>query len=366
MTGQELSVEIFNKYLKNDVQFLNLAGQDQLFHHRRQLQDGQLLFLANVNPKETASGRVILKGKTVEKWQAFTGQTTPYEASIKRGRAFIDFSLKPGESLLLAVYKGKKGDWQPMADKVEPVEILNLKPVKVRRLDPNLLTLDYCDLSLKGGVQKNLYFYRAQQETYQRHGWPKNPWDSGVQYQDEIISRNRFAPGTGFRADFHFQMAAGVDLKSLKLAVEGRKFPGPGKRAAARAGAGEFWLDRNFGIFQLVEAVRPGLNTVSLIVSPFDLLAELEPVYVLGNFALQPVGRGFLMTPAREMALGSWKDQGLVFTDTGWPMNRRWRSVRKSLKKKILFSDRAASRERWPSSWLTVSQMVMFSVQTIP
>jgi len=316
MAGQDLSAELFPKFLKNDIQFVNLSGEDRLFHHRRQLQDGQLLFLANVSPDQTASGREILKGRAVEEWEAFTGRATAYPARIKRGRAFIDFSLKPGQSLLLAVYKGRKRDWRPAAGHktTEAGEILNLKPVRVKRLDPNLLTLDYCDLGQGGKIQKDLYFYQAQQKTYHWHGWSKNPWDSGVQYQDQIISRNRFAEGTGFRADFHFQVAAGVDSKSLRLAVERPEiFRVLVNGIRLEPLPGEFWLDRNFGVFPLAGAVRTGLNTITLVVNPFNLLAELEPVYVLGNFSLQPVGRGFLMTPDRELTTGSWKDQGLIF-----------------------------------------------------
>jgi len=315
MTGQAPDEKTFSGFLKNEIEFKNLTGQDRLFHHRRQLQDGQLLFLANISPDQLASGQVILKGKSVEKLDAFTGRAVPYPARIKRGRAIVDFALKPGEGLLLAVHKGRLPGWKPgVEEKTAPVEVRKIKPLRVRRLDPNLLTLDYCDLNAAGRSEKDLYFYRAQQKTYQWHGWEKNPWDSGVQYQDEIISKNRFSPGTGFRADFHFQVAPGVDLKSLKLAVErpeifrvmvnGRRLePVPG----------EFWLDRNFGVYSLSEAVKTGLNTVSLVVSPFNLLAELEPIYVLGNFALEPQGRGFLLTPARELTTGSWKNQGLIF-----------------------------------------------------
>lgn len=315
MTGQPPDEKTFSGFLKNEIEFRNLTGQDRLFHHRRQLQDGQLLFLANISPDQLASGQVILKGKSVEKLDAFTGRAVAHPARIKRGRAIIDFALKPGESLLLAVHKGRLPGRKPgVEEKLAPAEVREIKPLRVRRLDPNLLTLDYCDLSAAGRSEKDLYFYRAQQKTYQWHGWEKNPWDSGVQYQDGIISKNRFSQGTGFRADFHFQVAPGVDLKSLKLAVErpeifrvmvnGRRLePVPG----------EFWLDRNFGVYSLSEAVKTGLNTVNLVVNPFNLLAELEPIYVLGNFALEPQGRGFLLTPARELTTGSWKNQGLIF-----------------------------------------------------
>ena len=53
------------------------------------------------------------------------------------------------------------------------------------------------------------------------------------------------------------------------------------------------------------------MNTVTLIVKPFDLLAELEPIYVLGDFALEEAARGFILSPAKKLESGSWKKQGL-------------------------------------------------------
>ncbi|MBC7348337.1 MAG: hypothetical protein H5U05_00020 [Candidatus Aminicenantes bacterium] len=315
VAGQNVAPELFTPYLKKEIEFQNLVGEDRLFHHRRQLLDGQLLFLANVSPDRPASGRVIVKGRSVEKWEIFRGQAVPYPARIKRGKAIVDFSLKPGESLLLAIYRGKKpGLKKDTETGPSDYEVEKIKPVEIKRLDPNVLILDYCDLTVAGQSLKNLYFYQAQQKAYQAHGWSQNPWDSGVQYQDSLISRNRFAPGSGFRADFHFHIAPGVNLKSLKLVVERPEIfrvTVNGRRLQPLAG--EFWLDRNFGVFPLFEAARTGLNTVSLTVSPFDLLAELEPIYILGDFSLKPADRGFLITPAVGLQPGSWKNQGLIF-----------------------------------------------------
>jgi hypothetical protein len=315
MSELQVEAELFSPYLKKEIEFRNLAGEERLFHHRRKLRDGQLLFLANISPEQTASGVVGLRGKSVERWEAFSGTRKPYPARSKSGRVWLDFSLKPGESLLLAVYQKKKAVDKEQLKKigVEP-EIIKINPILVRRIDPNVLTLDYCDLNLGGRSEKNLYFYRAQQKSYQHHGWEKNPWDVAVQYQDSILARNRFGPGTGYRADFHFQVASGVDLKSMQLVVERPeifKVKLNGQKLEPLDGV--FWLDRNFGVYPLEKVVRPGLNTVSLTVQPFDLLAELEPIYLLGNFSVEPGDKGFLITPARKMQTGSWKSQGLPF-----------------------------------------------------
>ena len=312
--GQEIKPELLARYVKPQIEFNNLSQAELLFHHRRQLSDGQLVFLTNIGPEKEATGEMVLKGRSAEKWDCFQGVAEPYPATYKNGKLHLQFSLKPGESLLVAVYGHKR---QPAVQKTEPPltpETKEIKPVAIRRLDDNVLTVDYCDLILKNSVEKNLYFYRAQKKSYQAHGWDRNPWDSGVQYLDSIISKNKFAPGTGFRADFHFTVRPGTDLKSIKLAVErpwlfrvkvnGQKVePVPGK----------WWLDRNFGLYLAGDKVKVGENVVSLEVNPFDLLAELEPIYVLGNFSVEPAAKGFVIGPTVNLSPGSWKKQGMPF-----------------------------------------------------
>lgn len=311
----EPGIELFRKHVTPGVEFQNLSGAELIFHHRRQLADGQILFLANVSPDKEARGEVMLRGRAVERWDAFLGSSATYPARYRRGRLYLEFRLKPGESLLLTVYNKKKqiksGE---KAEAGRKAEVAELKPAVIKRLDDNVLTIDYCDLVLKNRVERNLYFYQAQQKVYEAHGWDRNPWDSGVQYLDSIISRNNFSPSTGFRADFRFRVKPGTDLKSLKLAVERPKlFRVRINGQNVEAIPGKWWLDRNFGLYLIGDLVRNGENIVSLEVNPFDLLAELEPVYVLGNFSVEPADRGFVIGPALDLKTGSWKEQGLHF-----------------------------------------------------
>ena len=46
----------------------------------------------------------------------------------------------------------------------------------VRRLSPNVLTLDYCDLELGGETESDIYFYEAQLKIFRHHGLDRNPW----------------------------------------------------------------------------------------------------------------------------------------------------------------------------------------------
>ncbi|MBC7361079.1 MAG: hypothetical protein H5U06_02170 [Candidatus Aminicenantes bacterium] len=313
--GQPVEVEVISKALKQDIEFKNLSGQEMLFHQRRQFKDGQLLFLTNISLDKVASGEVRLKGKSAEKWDAFSGKIESYPAERKKDQISLKFSLKPGESLLLAIYNRKKAKTFNEKEKMKSEEkIMATGPLTIKRLDPNVLTLDYCDLTLGGRTEKNLYFYQAQRKAYNFHGFDRNPWDSAVQYQDSLISKNKFGPGTGFKADFHFTVAPGVDLKSLKLVVERPEiFKVQVNGQTLPPQPDSWWLDRAFGVFSLEKVARTGINTVTLVVSPFDLLAELEPIYILGDFSVQPTIKGFLITSAAQLKPGSWKTQGLPF-----------------------------------------------------
>jgi len=315
VSGQPLDEALISKNLKPEIEFEDLNNGQMLFHHRREFKDGQLLFLANVSPDKVASGQVKLRGKSVEKWDAFSGQIEAYNSKKKGRRLYLQFSLKPGESLLLAVYYKESARESFGSEKGEAEEeIVYSEPLRVQRLDPNLLTIDYCDLALDSRKEKNLYFYQAQKKTYNFHGFEQNPWDSAVQYQDSIISRNTFNLGTGFKARFSFTVASGVDRKSLKLVVERPEiFIVQVNGRTIEPLPNSWWLDKAFGVFSLERVIRTGLNTVDLIVNPFELLAELEPIYILGDFSLIPAAQGFVITPERPLSAGSWKSQGLPF-----------------------------------------------------
>ncbi|HRQ51318.1 MAG TPA: hypothetical protein PLR74_12320 [Agriterribacter sp.] len=57
--------------------------------------------------------------------------------------------------------------------------------------------------------------------------------------------------------------------------------------------------------------LKPGGNTLSVTINPMSVYAEIEPVYILGDFNLQPAGKGWRIVPPKPLHPGSWKEQGL-------------------------------------------------------
>src|ERR1035437_2477876 len=79
-----------------------------------------------------------------------------------------------------------------------------------------------------------------------------------------------------------------------------------------------WWLDRSFGVIKIGSFIRTGDNTITLKTSPMKINAEIEPVYILGNFSVNPVEKGWeINEPANSYSSGSWKTQGLPFYSWG-------------------------------------------------
>ena len=289
-----------------------------LFHMRRRLKDATLIFLANASGKDEAKGFLSITGGSLERWDPFTGSVSshPYERLGEKIRA--PFRLPPGGSLLLCVRPESAP--LPRLQETESVfeKIAADSPLLIEAEQPNVLTLDYCDLALMGKTEKDLYFYDAQTKIFQAHGLPRNPWDSSVQFNSSIIDLNHFPSDSGFEAVFRFSAATGVNFQSLQAVVERpelfRLFVN-GREATPLAD--RWWLDRAFGVYDIGSLVQPGTNELKLRSQPFTIYSEFEPIYLLGDFRLQAEDKGFSLTASRPLTPGPWNRQGLPLYGAG-------------------------------------------------
>jgi hypothetical protein len=291
------------------------AALPLLFHHRRILENGELLFLANTRTTECA-GQVVVPAHSCERWDLFNGTAAPYPVQREGEHSVVSFTLPPGGSLLLSL---SPQDAAPVVVPEEKWTALHPKSVSApERIAPNVLTLEYSDLIMGGKTEKDLYFYQAQQKTFVHHGMQRDPWDNAVQYRTSILDRDTFAVNTGFEAAFHVVMEKGVDTRSLRAVVER---PGVFHVAVngkpVKPAKDAWWLDRAFAVYDIGALVHAGDNIISVIAAPFTIHTELEAVYVLGNFALENAARGFTMIPARPLRTGAWNEQGMPFYANG-------------------------------------------------
>ncbi len=315
LTVDTLVAELQDNQKKDDFS-IERAPDDQgiLFHHRRQLGDGEILFLVNTSITNSSSGVVLSRLPGVECWNLYTGEIKPYPSAKLEGGISAKFELPPSGSLLLFLSQ------KPVEAEFPHESVTTLaatSPVKVRRLEPNVLTLDYVDITAGGETRKDLYAYQANQFAWQKNGLERNPWDSAVQFKDELIRRT-FAPGSGFTASYKFRIEEAVP-KDLAIVIERPDlYTITCNDQQVKAKRNDWWLDKAFGRIGIASAARVGENVVTIKASPFTMFHELEPAYVLGDFALKATDKGFGIAPVRVLSLGQSGQPGSPSVRAGW------------------------------------------------
>ena len=306
---------IRDDFASADTTFAQAPGGN-LFHHRRMMDGGQLLFLANSSLDEAAKGSVSLAGKDAIELNTLTGEILDYPETADGGRIRIDYDLPPAGSLLLYVFDKKQKGFAPPAPAMQYTALPPSSPLIAKPDSPNVLTIDFCDLHLGAEIFPDQHVHDAATKAYKHHGFNDgNPWNTSVQYKDLTVRRDTFTTG-GFKAVYRFTvegdfdtsgMAAVVERPHLyKITLNGTELkPEPGK----------WFLDRDMGVLPAGNAVKAGENELVLELSPMKIHAEIEPVYILGNFTVLPAAKGFVIKPPakKAFAAGSWKAQGWPF-----------------------------------------------------
>ncbi len=102
----------------DDQQALRLLGRDEfsmddrsrngmLYHQRRVLDDGELLFVVNSHTERAAEATVTIRGKHVSKLDLMTGKAFGYPSRPRDGKVSFDIDLGPVGSALFLVTETK-------------------------------------------------------------------------------------------------------------------------------------------------------------------------------------------------------------------------------------------------------------------
>ena len=287
-----------------------------LFHHRRHLADGQILFLVNTSDNSVSRGTVESDMQGVWQWDLTVGYPKTYGFTKTSSGVRAEFSLQPCESLLLFLSNQpcrSKRDWP-----TETVPLAGRGPVDVKRTHPNVLTLDYVDITAGGETRNQMYVYQANQFAFKKNGLDRNPWDSAVQYKDELITKT-FPADTGFSATYTFAIEKTVP-DNLAIVIERPDlYTITCNGHPVQWDKTQWWLDKAFGSMNISALAKTGRNTVTIKASPFTIYHELESAYVLGDFALKSTTQGFVITPDEPLRVAprGWNAQGHPFYSAG-------------------------------------------------
>jgi len=243
-----------------------------------------------------------------------TGAIVDYPEKPAQGGILVNYSLPQAGSLLLYIANSTMKLPPPPASTLSTnKKEVTTSSLMINRIRPNVLTLAFCDLQVGDTLLQDQHIYNATDTLFKHFGFKDgDPWNTSVQYKNHTIRRDTFGANTGFTATYHFTVEQGTDISTLQAVVERThlwKVSVNGKEV--QPNKGQWWLDKDFSVFDIGKQVQTGENTITLQAPKMSVYAEIEPVYVLGNFNLVSDSKGWKIASLQPLQLGSWKEQGL-------------------------------------------------------
>ncbi|WP_418823065.1 glycosyl hydrolase [Parabacteroides johnsonii] len=296
------------------VSFIKQEGGN-LFHHRRKYQDGELLLLTNSSLSEKTNFSINVKGKSVVELDAFSGEIYTFPHKKENENLIISGAIEPAGSLILYI-NCENG----ISDK-RKIKLMNgrknksLDQVTVKRLRDNVLIIDYLDLIQNDSTWSNQYFFDANFEVFRRAGFKDgNPWFRAVQFKQDIINRD-VSSAQGFSTIYSFEILNDLtDLSSLKLLCEQGNMYDISINGHSLEIKGVPYLDKDFILFPIGAYLHTGMNKIEISVSRFNVEAEIEPIYIMGDFAVVKKNNKWVISGTQNINnLGSIKENGAPF-----------------------------------------------------
>jgi hypothetical protein len=311
VSGNAELLEKIQQHLKPRVIF-DAALPSGVGFSERYLENGsRVLFFANTG-LQTVKARTTVEGKGLELLDTAAGAIRRTAFSAQGDTTSFNLELAPAGS---AAYFVPSVHLNPQPEPPAPVFNQVAAPNwKVTADQPNVLVLDYCDLAAPAVELRNVNTWQANWTAWQMHGFERPAWDNAVQFETRVWDRNHFAPSSGFEATFHFDVADEAALKGLELAVElPELYKVKVNGTPVSFAAGRRWQDPHIQATSIERAAKTGQNTITIAAHPFDVRMELENVYLLGKFKVEPVQQGFRIAAPSTLEFGSWRTQGYPF-----------------------------------------------------
>ncbi|HEY3370797.1 MAG TPA: glycosyl hydrolase [Prolixibacteraceae bacterium] len=308
------------KLLTHDEFVMNDQTKNgMLYHQRRMLDDGQLIFVVNSHPTKKAGTEITLEGKQVTKLDLVSGKAYSYPAKMISGKVSFQVDLEPAGSALFTVtdQKTDEPDYATLSGIETLVECIG--PIAIKREADNVLVVNYLDLKTAKSDKKEIYFMNALIGLFNENGIQMgNPWQHKIQYKKDYLALDSlFKSNSGFEASYHFYIDQNLNaqaLKAIRAVVERPELWTVSMNGhAVDKSPGTYWMDKSFPMFAVGQFLKPGKNTLTLKAPRMTIFTEVMPVYLLGDFLVKPAKHGFVIAEGTINTLGSWRQAGLPF-----------------------------------------------------
>ena len=306
----------------------SLPQSGELYHQRRILKDGELLFFVNTDTARAVSATITGTGKSLIKIDLSNGISSLVPVKSENGQITFDIELSPigselyfltnsNTSALSASAIASTAVTDPGNGSYTETPVNETVETNVQQEADNVLVLDFVDLKGRKLNLKETYFMKAMHALYDSSGFKMgNPWQHKIQYKQDYMALDTFKTGSGFEVTYRFNIAANADLKSLSgldIVAERPEIWDLYLNGVKLSKSDKWWIDREFFRFRVGANLKTGANTITLKAEKMSVHAEIMPAYLVGTFRLNPLKQGFEVTNGTLNTIGSWKSQGFPF-----------------------------------------------------
>jgi hypothetical protein len=297
------------------IEETNPSGE--LYHQRRVMKNGELLFLVNSDTAQNVNVTVHASGKNVIRMDLFSGKSFKVVSKSENNQISFTIQLPPVGSALYFISNESIAEPEDKTDFKNQKEIKAVTEMEVKPENENVLVIDYLDLKAKNAEMPNTYFMKAMYKLYEVNHFPMgNPWQHKIQYKQDYLALDTFKTGSGFEVNYHFKIANNADLKDLSSVSAVTERPELWKvylNGKLVTKSDQWWIDQQFYRYPIGDKIKTGENTITLKADRMSVHAELMPIYIVGNFRLNSLPQGFEISNGTLSKTGSWKKQGYPF-----------------------------------------------------
>jgi hypothetical protein len=268
---------------------------DSVRTHLRETDDGLIAFLANASREEDHRLRLRLeRGGRLSRWDPKTGDREAIRTGGDGDETIVDATIPRTGSLLLTLDESadpaaEGGSLVADAPSDRGVD-LSETDWRLVREDPNQLVIDRCDLVLDGTEYEDT--------NVARH------WMDVTELHDE-------AGHVPFEATYEFEVSDDVAGNRMAVVVESADRQRVAFNGAVLPDTDRRWRDVHWHRFDVTDRVEPGTNAIT-VEGVRDATVEVEAVYVLGDFAVDPDTHRLVPEPD-AVTPGDVTDQGYPF-----------------------------------------------------
>ncbi|MEM0172320.1 MAG: glycosyl hydrolase [Thermoproteota archaeon] len=265
----DFTTESLRDILEESSKTLVIEGDEEgnLVYHLRKDSNNLVLFVFNSSREKVVDAKVgIIGSYSISLLDTFSGSITEFEGYEKDGRTYFEYTFGPVSSLLLSFSPGKPKRKEYSLKEVSKLAISS--EWKVKKLNPNVLVLDYCKYKTKGDWSELLPVWKARRQ---------------------IVNEGL---GTSFTLKFEFEVKTNPKDKNIKLAMETPQLFNiklNGKEVEWKDEG--FWIDDSIRVMNITSYLREGKNEVELEGS-VGIEPELENLFLIGDFGVKLASRG--------------------------------------------------------------------------